>query len=69
MTSDRLKPARDLPHSVAKETDLGTALLGLFVGWAVYKALTDRPCPTCRKPFPRRDAVCPNCGSYVGVEP
>lgn len=45
---------------------LGAALL---LGYAVVKALTERPCPYCKKSTPKNQPQCVHCHSMLGGWP
>jgi hypothetical protein len=55
---------------MAKDDSLG-ALIGfvggLILGYALLKALTERPCPYCNKSTPKNQASCVHCGTYIGL--
>jgi hypothetical protein len=60
------------PHGAPVASDDGwSQLLGfaaaLVLGYAVVKALTERPCPSCARPTPKRDPSCKYCGAWIGV--
>lgn len=59
---DRLVGQGDMPG----ERDVVTTVLGLLLGWAVYKVATTRQCPVCHKGVPKDQQWCPHCSSFVG---